>query len=255
MTPSMDLLEHYQEFFYIVKADTQELLDLAFKLRYDVYIKDCDYKIHNPYTSKNLGVTNYAEIKEMEQDSYDEQSHHCLIFHKPSNKPIGYVRLIPYCEDTGMLLPIENYGIEFSQSTIAKLRNYKVGEISRLSIHPSFRRRLCDQLYQFEDTWDTTGQRFRMNYIPMCLVLACGVLMDNNEVENSVGLMEKRLAILLKKFGVVYEQIGQTIEYNGQRAPYMLFAQKTHDNLTLDFKDLFEVIRNEIISSTMTASS
>ena len=81
----MDLLEHYQEFFYVTRADTPELLDQAFKLRYEVYIKDFGYKFDNPYA-----------IKKIEKDSYDEQSHHSLIFHKPTNMPIGHIRLIPY---------------------------------------------------------------------------------------------------------------------------------------------------------------
>jgi N-acyl amino acid synthase of PEP-CTERM/exosortase system len=238
MINNLSLIESYQKYFYVVRADTPELLEQAFKLRYEVYINDCDYKFHNPY-----------ELKKIEKDSYDEQAQHCLFFHKLTNAPIAYVRLIPYCETSGMLLPIENFGIDFNQRTIRKLRTLKVGEVSRMSIHPLFRRRLSDQIEQPYNTETSNNKRCRINYLPMCLVLACGVLMFDNKLEYTVALMEKRLVILLKKYGVVYKQIGYPVIFNGIRAPYMIFSQQTYDNLSVDFKELFNIIQNELISS------
>ncbi len=238
MTSTMDLISHYNEFFYVTKVNTPELLDQAFKLRYDVYIKDCGYEFHNPYAAD-----------EIEKDNYDDQSYHCLLFHKPSNTPIGYIRLIPYKKNSGCRLPIENFGINFDKSMAGQLRNPGLGEISRMAIHPSFRRRLSDKLYQFEDYHASADGRFRVNYLPACLVLACGALMNDNHIEYSVALMEYKLTVLIKKYGVLTNKIGDSIKLNGTRAPYMMTTQKIYDNLTTDFKGLFKIISNELITA------
>jgi N-acyl amino acid synthase of PEP-CTERM/exosortase system len=235
MTPTMNLVSHYNEFFYVSRVNTPELLDQAFKLRYEVYIKDCGYEFHNPYAAD-----------EIEKDNYDEQSHHCLLFHKPSNKPIGYIRLIPYKNNSGYRLPIENFGINFNKSIVGQLRKPQIGEISRMAIHPSFRRRLSDKLYLFEDYHNSTDSRFRVNYLPACLVLACGALMDDNHIEYSVALMEHKLAVLIKKYGILSKKIGDSIKLNGKRTPYIMSAEKFHANLTSDLKELFEIIHNEL---------
>ncbi len=238
MPPTMNLRSHYDNFFYVSKANSQELLDQAFKLRYEVYVKDCGYKFHNPYA-----------FQEIEKDSYDEESHHCLLFHKPTKKPIGYIRLIPYKPYDDYRLPIESFGISFNQDIVKKLRSPGLGEISRMSIHPSFRRRLSDKLYLFEDSCGAENSRFRVNYLPVCLVLACAALMHENNIEYSVALMEYKLAVLVKKYGVTYQKIGSSIKLNGIRTPYMMANKKVIHDLTIEFKDLFKIIRQELNSS------
>ena len=238
MTHTRDLIEHYHEFFYVTRANTAELLDQAFKLRYEVYIKECGYKHHNP-----------DEINKTEKDKFDRQSHHCLLFHRPTNVPIGYVRLIPYCKDNELVLPIETYGIDFHQSIIRKLRTSKAGEISRLAIHPLFRRRLNDQLYKLYDNQSTESKRYKINYLPVCLTLASLAFMSINSLEYPVALIDRRLSILLKKHGLIYEAIGPAVDLNGTRMPYLIFFQKSYDNLTSNFKALFKVIQNELNTS------
>ncbi len=242
MHQTMDLKSHFNEFFYITRINTPELLDQAFKLRYEVYIKDCGYEFHNPYGAD-----------EIEKDSYDEHSYHCLLFHKPTNNPIGYIRLIPYKKNGGYLLPVEKFGINFKKSIISKLRSSTMGEISRMAIHPSFRRRLSDRLYKFECSENSNGSRFRVNYLPASLVLACGALMKNHHMEHSVALMEYKLAVLIKKYGVVFEKIGDSIQLNGTRTPFLMSSQEIYENLSDDFKELFTSIDNQINPSQTLA--
>lgn len=238
MSNIKSLVEHYQKYFYVVRADTPELLEQAFKLRYEVYINDCGYQHHNE-----------DELNKIEKDSYDEQAQHCLFFHKRTDMPIAYVRLIPYLESSNISLPLETYGIDFTPGIIRKLRTPRVGELSRMSIHPLFRRRLSDQVYQLCSIETTNSKRYRIDYLPMCLVLASGVLMFENKLEYTVALMGTPLSFLLKRYGVVYKKIGHSVKYNGIRTPYMLYSQQTYDNLNFEFKELFKIIENELISS------
>ncbi len=242
MIQAMDLKSHFNEFFYVERINSPELLEQAFKLRYEVYIKDCGYEFHNPYGSD-----------EIEKDSYDEHAHHCLLFHKPTNKPIGYIRLIPYKKNCGYLLPVEKFGIDFNPSMVKRLRSSAMGEISRMAIHPSFRRRLSDKRYQFECSENSNGSRFRVNYLPACLVLACGALMKINYIDHSVALMEYKLAVLIKKYGVVFEKIGESIQLNGTRTPFLMSGQEIYENLSVDFKDLFNSIDKQINPSQTLA--
>ncbi len=235
---SMDLTEHYLKYFYFIKADTSELLEQAFRLRYEVYFKGCGYKFHNPYAKDRI-----------EKDVYDKHARHCLVFHKHTNKPIAYVRVIPYNEKSGMLLPIESFGIDFNRQTLKQIRNAAVGEVSRLSIIPAFRRRNSDQSYQFKIPQNPSDNRFSINYLPICLVLATMIIMRDNDLLYSVALMEKRLVVLLKKYGVVYEQIGHSVNLNGIRTPY-LFCQETYNNLSPEFKQLYKLIENELTSNS-----
>ncbi|MCH9697152.1 MAG: PEP-CTERM/exosortase system-associated acyltransferase [Gammaproteobacteria bacterium] len=237
----MDLISHYHNFFYVTQADTPELLEIAYKLRYEVYIKDCGYEFHNPYASD-----------EIEKDNYDKCSLHCLLFHKPSNTAIGYVRLIPFQDNNTYHLPIEKFGIQFDNEFNKKIRSPEFGEISRMAIHPSFRRRLSDRLYLFEDKTDTQGCRFRVNYLPVCLVLACGVLMNDNQLEYSVALMERKLAVLIKKYGVMSKKIGESISLNGIRSPYMMKTREFNANLNTEFKKLYDIIHQELKPDTLT---
>lgn len=113
---NLDLIEHYHKFFYMATADTPALLEQVFRLRYQVFIEECGFRF------KNQDV-----LHKIEKDSYDCQSHHCILIHKPSRTLIGYVRLIPYRENNGRLLPIESYGVNFEQSIISRLRTPSAG--------------------------------------------------------------------------------------------------------------------------------
>lgn len=237
----MDLASHYNKFFYVVQANTPELLDTAYKLRYEVYVKDCGYEFHNPYASD-----------EIEKDNYDESSLHCLLFHKPTDTAIGYIRLIPFQKKEDYHLPIEKFGIHFNKGFYTRIRSPEFGEISRMAIHPSFRRRLSDRLYLFEDKTDTEGSRFRVNYLPVCLVLACGVLLNDNNIEYSVALMERKLAVLIRKYGVVSRKIGESISLNGIRAPYLMKNREIYSSLNAEFKTLYDIIQTELKPHTLT---
>ena len=118
-----------------------------------------------------------------------------------------------------------------------------------MTIHPLFRRRLNDQLYKLYDNQQTESKRYKINYLPVCLTVASLALMSCNKLEYPVALIERRLAVLLKKHGLIYESIGSAIEFNGIREPFIIFFQQSYNNLTLDFKKLFKVIKDELISS------
>lgn len=104
-------------------------------------------------------------------------------------------------------------------------------------------------MYKLYEEEGTNNKRYRLNYLPVCMIVAILSLMFDNKMERTAALMDKRLLILLKRNGVVYEQIGHPVEFNGIRSPYFIHLQESYDNLRSDFKKLFTIIHEEINSS------
>ncbi|MGR9073319.1 MAG: PEP-CTERM/exosortase system-associated acyltransferase [Gammaproteobacteria bacterium] len=234
----MELIEHYRKYFYTVKANTPELKRQAYHLRHEVYFSEYGY------------ISEGCTEKEIEMDEFDNFSEHSLLFHRKTNKAIGYIRLIPYGDTHILELPIEHYCHDTLYTEIFSSQDFKkssTGEISRMSIHPTFRRRTSDHNFQISENNTNFGnRRFPINYLPMCLTLAGLNLMFASHLDFSVALMERRLAVLLKKFGVQLNQIGHPIELYGQRAPFKILTKETYNHLKPEFQTLFHVIEREL---------
>ena len=68
--------------FEIIRADTPELRDLAYLLRYQVYAHEHGFEKPEDH------------LKEREKDDYDERSLHILLRHRRSGIVVGTARLV-----------------------------------------------------------------------------------------------------------------------------------------------------------------
>ena len=236
----MDLISLYQKYFYTVKATTPELKRKAYKIRYQVYYEK--YKFVPP----NIIDGN------SETDIWDLNSIQCLLFHKPSNHPIGTIRIIPLASSITDTLPLEEYyskPFDFKSSPISHLRQGSTGEVSRMAILSSFRCQSNNYIYtnKVDKNAPIRGeQRINFNYLPMCLAFSANILIEKEKLDYVVSLMEPVLARLLMRFGIKLKQIGEPIDYYGIRAPYLIFTQETHSNLPLEYKELYDLIEEEL---------
>lgn len=243
MNGDLDITSHYQKYFYTIKATTSELLKLAYNLRYQVYFEE-----QKMISAQHIG-------NQTETDIWDQHSIHCLQFHKPSSQPIGNVRLIPLDASSIDALPIEEHYIktfDFQDTPLTNLRQGKTGEISRMAILSSFRRRASDKNYSpVTDEMNNGGgeKRFPINYMPMCLAFTAIILMMEAKLDYGAALMEPRLARLLIRFGIELKQIGEPMDYFGLRAPYLIFPELTYQGLSSNYKDLFDFIKQELGNS------
>jgi N-acyl amino acid synthase of PEP-CTERM/exosortase system len=244
MTDDPDIKSHYQKFFYTVKATTPEQLKQAYHIRYEVYYDE--YKWPEPQPDDN----------HLESDIWDRFSVHALLFHKPSNQPIGYIRVIPLETSVTHTLPLEEHyadALAFQNAPISHLRQGRAGEVSRMAILPSFRRRASDKNYSYEtDSNNHIGgseKRFPINYMPMSLTFTAIILLMQEQLDYGAALMEPRLARLLIRFGVDLKQIGEPMDYYGLRAPYLIFPETTYQNLSAGYKELFDMIKQELTNT------
>ncbi|WP_161786448.1 PEP-CTERM/exosortase system-associated acyltransferase [Methylobacter sp. BBA5.1] len=235
---------HYSKYFQMINVNTEELRKIAYKLRYRVF--------HEEYGYHNLGnpLNNNMEI-----DDYDEYSLHSLLFHKPSNQAIGYIRLIPQTKKHNKSLPIKKYygeSFDFSKTSLDRMPEINIGELSRMAIISAFRKRLSDNYYLNQEHTNQsenitrTNKRYPVNYLPMCLISAAIHFLFMEDIEYSFAMIETRFAVLLRHFGVQCDQIGKPVECFGIRAPYVFYRENTYRNLTPEFRSLFDKISSEL---------
>ena len=95
---TLSLAQTFQKYFSVVLADTEELKQKVYHVRYNVYCKEFEYESAESCPN------------EIETDEYDEDSLHCLIIHKKTNIPAACVRLVPTsAHGHDVLLPFEKY--------------------------------------------------------------------------------------------------------------------------------------------------
>lgn len=236
----LDLISHYQKYFYAVKATTPELKKQAYNIRYQVYYEEL----------KMVSAQNICG--NAETDIWDRNSIQCLLFHKPSNQPIGTIRIIPLATSVTHTLPLEEHYLkpfDFNSAPISHLRQGRTGEVSRMAVLSSFRCRTSDRIYSKKpDELDHVSREksFIFNYIPMCLIFAANILIETEQLDYVVALIEPGLARLSIRFGIRLIQIGEPIEYYGLRAPFLIFPDATYSNLSFEHKKLYDVIKKEL---------
>jgi N-acyl amino acid synthase of PEP-CTERM/exosortase system len=242
MFGDLNLVSHYKKYFRMLKATSPEMKKIAFNIRYRVYFEE-----------QNMIAANALDTERLETDLWDACSIHTLLYHKPSSQPIGNVRLIPLDASPTKTLPLEEHypnPFDFSRAPVCDIRSGKTGEVSRMLLLSSFRRRKSDQNYDLESGELSEYQRekrFPINYLPVCLIFATAILMLEEKLDYGVGLMEPRLARLLMRFGVGLNRIGEATDYFGPRAPYLIFPESIYKNLSPDYQALYDAIQSELV--------
>ncbi len=237
-------IESFQKFFSVVPADTPDLQDEVYKIRYDVYCKEFGYE----------PAGNFPDEKEC--DGYDAQSKHCLVVHKPSGFPAGCVRLVPTdLTDPSAPLPFEQYcGDSLDQKRLEELQfsRSSVCEISRLAVRREFRRRAgeSESRYGHIQTFGFAPEEQRtFPYIAVSLYLAATVLTELTERQNVFAMMEPFLPRLLGRAGITFTQVGKVVDYHGQRAAYFITTDSALQNMQPELRQLYDFIRASIVAS------
>ncbi len=225
------LLNAYQRFFQLELAhphqqrqgssethpDAERRQEL-YRLRYDVYCQE-------------FGFEREADCPgRMEWDAFDEHAWHGLIRHVSTGKAAGSARIIEkqasgeddlpllaYCKDS--LYPAWRRHLEQLE------RPDTICEVSRLAVHTDFRRRPGE---------DTPYGKFGAAPFPedhvrtfplltaALFAAAIYLVFDALDKRAAYMMMEPRLQRMLRRFGLRAEQVGDPIEYHGQRAAYRI---------------------------------
>lgn len=247
-----DLYLNFQKYFEVVVADTAELLEDAYKLRYQVLCVE----------QRLPGFDASLYPNELEKDDYDNHSSHVLLRHLPSGNFIGTVRLITMNPiQPEKLLPIELYGqLDPALCDIKALPRHQAGEISRFVITGQFQRRRGDRNIDESDRRvekienkegsaevrerRSAERRDRRLAPPLALLLAAGIvrLSAEQKINNWLSVMDPALNRLLGYYGLELNPIGPLVEYHGQRRSYFAKIGGVLNRMYKEHYDAWEVV-------------
>jgi len=236
------IAENFNQFFKIRFADTKELRQEAFKIRYGVYSSELGWEPENE--------------QEMESDECDDYAYHCLLEHRRTGVFAGCIRLIiPPTDTPNKQLPFEANCLHSARKEVfdtSSLPRGSFGEISRLAVLASFRRREKEKNVPYvlnninPQTVYSEEERRNFPNIAMGLYLGGIALASLCQHQGMVVMMEPRLNRRLKRFGLPFQQIGDETDYHGQRAMFYLDENNFHKDLTEQLEDLYAIIYQEM---------
>lgn len=231
---------HFERFLEPVIANNDELRRRVFEIRHEVYCEELGFEEPKP--------------DKMEKDYCDAFSEFCMVKHLPSNSFTGCVRVV--CpRDKEELLPIQKYCSHTYQEHALnpdKFEPTEIVEISRLAVLSKFRRRKSDKFQGAatgvinEETYSEQELRC-FPFISVGLYLAAGGITIERSRKHVYVMMEPRLARSMALIGIKFEQIGPTVNYHGQRAPYYINPKIFLANLKPGFKALEVSIQKAIL--------
>lgn len=214
------LYESFQRDFEIVAADTDELLEHVFRLRYQVLCVEKRLPGFDPNHYPN----------QLEKDNYDSHSAHILLRHRSSNEFIGTVRLI--LADTmrpQKKFPIELHGqLDPALCDIQALPRQRIAEISRFLITEQFDRRKGNRRKRTGSNHNVINREQdhrvgdRRSGVNIVLALVAGVMRmsANHDIRYWFSVMDPALNRLLGFYGLGFDPIGSPVNYHGIRRSY-----------------------------------
>ena len=237
------IAKHFNKYFQVQFANTKELRQEAFKIRYGVYSHELGWEAKNKL--------------EMETDECDDYAYHCLLKHRRTNTYAGCVRLvIPPFNEPDLQLPFEKNCLQSARKDIIDstlLPRGSFGEISRLAVLSSFRRRQAEKNKPFvlnemdPKTIFTEDEQRNFPNIAIGLYLASVSLAEICNHKGMFVMMEPRLNRCLSRVGLKFQQVGDTMEYHGKRAMFHLDRHDFNVNLTPELKELYDIINAELL--------
>lgn len=205
------LREIYDRYFEVLLADSEELRESSYRLRYQVYCVENQYEpvSENP--------------NERETDPFDPQSEHGLLVHRNTGAIVGTTRLImPKINGRDLKQPIyQMCSSEILAEYASRFPADKTAELSRFAIAKEFRRRAEDKGTVSGGLTKVGGENPRrvIPHISLGLMQAVLAMAKNKGITHVYAVMEPALLRMLRGLGIYFEKLGPVVEFHGQRQP------------------------------------
>lgn len=237
------LASRFANSFSVIPANTTQLREKVYQLRHQVYCEELGYEPRR--------------VSGLEHDDFDARSIHCLLFHKASQTYAGCVRLVLPDDDVDEQLPFEgscSQSLDWDFDPQGQTPRARYGEISRLAITANFRRRRGEAALGNGDNPDMDGtasdERRLFPSVALGLYVAITAMGLNKGLDGVFAMMEPRLARQLRRFGIVFTQVGAQVEHRGVRAPFFIHRDGLFDNLKADCRVLLDNIQDQLQFAT-----
>ena len=222
-------VKRFDTYFHLVSANTRELIETAFALRYQVYCLERQFE--DP-TQQRDGL---------ESDEFDQHAVHSLIFHRPQGEAIGTARLILPQTARRNSLPIQQLLQKQGINPANFFPNDSVAEISRFAISDAFRRCTPTSAHAL----NAPAKRELRSNLP-CLGLFQILLRQSIElgIDYWGAVMEPQLMRMLVSMGIRFQPIGPAVSYHGLRQPSYCHVPLMLRNLALTKPESWAVVTN-----------
>jgi len=227
----------YGQFRFGLVQDKAVLED-TFRLRHEVYVEEFGFERKEDHPNG------------LETDDYEENSIHFACLNE-SNSVVGTIRLVM---DSEKGFPIEHA----TQTGFVgeKPERSKIGEISRLAVSRDLRRRKEDGMYGVESYLKrkeggvlpddgSIPEEMRGRKNPIIVLGLYQVLYHESRrrgLTHWYMITEKKLFFALKKYGFLFHQIGEPVEYHGQRTPYLGIIEEIEKTLIKNNPDMLKIM-------------
>ena len=259
-----DSYNGFQSFFEIVVADTPELLEAVYRIRYQVLC------VQNTFPDMNADDF----PNQLEKDEYDDHSCHALLRFKSTGQYIGTVRLILIDpKNPEKLFPVEiNTQIDSQLCDLKKIKRQETAEISRFVIASQFDRRKGERRKSDDrESNESTTRRSDYNesrrstmrssdresngnivrsekdrratdrrstpHLSLLLMACVMRLSVKHNIKHRISAMEPALNRLLRFYGLNFHCAGPAVNYHGIRRPYCI---KVEEILSRMYKENYE---------------
>lgn len=204
--------------FKFVVATTPALLEGVYRLRYQVYVDEFGFEHAGDHPDG------------METDEWDPTSIHMAALN-PEGDVIGTIRLVL---NSLAGLPTLNAVAPFYRDRNPQSRH--IGEVSRLAVARSFRRRVEDGFrgvqelvspqknyifYKAQDGEFPSQERRNRFAVVLGLFKIMYHVSKRIDLKDWYMVAEKRLWYLLKRYHILFSPIGPEMDYHGVRIPYL----------------------------------
>jgi N-acyl amino acid synthase of PEP-CTERM/exosortase system len=230
--PELSLLARHNVYFETRLADCPSITEAAHKLRYQVYC--VERKFENAEQHRNG----------QEIDQYDRHAIQGVLYHRPTERPIGTVRMILPADCGGGRLPIE----QFLRSNDIDLREIvdieRSVEVSRFAISKDFRRRWTDDLILAAHPLSPQDAARQANLAFLSLVQFFLRESIERRVLYWTAVMEPMLLRMLDRMGIHFRPIGPVVNHHGLRQPSWCYIPTVLEELKFEHRDYWQVVTN-----------
>lgn len=232
---TMRLGDIFGRFFRIVQADTPKLLQISYRLRYEVYCVEHSF----------LDASRYPD--HLEIDEFDQHSLHALLQHIPSGDFMGTVRLImPRIGEHRLVMPFSDLCRDprFHAGDILPCNSS--AEVSRFAVSKAFRRRATDGTYpdQYELPNEAADNRRVLPSLSLGLIIAITQMGLANGITHICAVMDPALFRLLQRLGIEFTPLGPAVDYHGLRQPCFAEGATLLDQLRIARPDYWDLVTN-----------
>lgn len=229
-----DLRDTYGRYFQDMPADTDELREECFHLRYQVY---CLENTYEP-VSKNPD--------ERETDIHDRQSVHSLLYHRSTGAVVGTTRLIlPSWEGNSLPLPIRTLcSPEVIAEFVGEVPVSQAAEISRFAISKAFRRRQEDRdsIVGGLMSMGNPDPRRNIQHISLGLMRSVLAMAVGHGLTHVFAVMEPSLLRMLRHLGIRFQHLGPLVDYHGRRQPCFCVIADLLDDVEIRNQEVWDVL-------------